>query len=82
MTAHAPPPIAPESHRQPTLARTMGLFALVVYGVGDMLGAGVYATKTPNPRPRWIGFPEIFHVLTVVGFACHSVAIFLAATAS
>lgn len=26
------------------LARTIGLFALVVYGVGDMVGAGVYAT--------------------------------------
>jgi basic amino acid/polyamine antiporter, APA family len=26
-----------------TLARTMGLWALVVYGVGDMLGSGVYA---------------------------------------
>jgi amino acid transporter len=31
-----PPPSEPE------LARTMGLAALVVYGVGDMLGAGVY----------------------------------------
>lgn len=27
----------------PTLARTMGLFALVVYGIGDMLGSGIYA---------------------------------------
>lgn len=27
---------------QPKLARTMGLLALVVYGVGDMLGAGIY----------------------------------------
>ena len=26
------------------LARTIGLFALVVYGVGDMVGAGIYAT--------------------------------------
>lgn len=29
--------------RGPTLARTMGLGALVIYGVGDMLGSGVYA---------------------------------------
>jgi amino acid transporter len=28
---------------QPTLARTMGLGALIIYGVGDMLGSGVYA---------------------------------------
>ncbi|WP_257453876.1 APC family permease [Archangium lipolyticum] len=27
---------------QPALARTMGLTTLVVYGVGDMLGAGIY----------------------------------------
>ncbi|WNG35036.1 amino acid permease [Archangium violaceum] len=30
------------SSSQPTLARTMGLGALTVYGVGDMLGAGIY----------------------------------------
>lgn len=29
-------------HNAPQLARTMGLTALVIYGVGDMLGAGVY----------------------------------------
>ena len=27
----------------PTLHRHIGLFALVVYGVGDILGAGIYA---------------------------------------
>lgn len=27
---------------QPTLVRTMGLGALTIYGVGDMLGAGIY----------------------------------------
>src|SRR5918992_509861 len=27
---------------QPALARTMGLAALTIYGVGDMLGAGIY----------------------------------------
>ncbi|WNG45513.1 amino acid permease [Archangium minus] len=30
------------SSSQPTLARTLGLGALTVYGVGDMLGAGIY----------------------------------------
>lgn len=28
----------------PTLARSMGLFSLIVYGVGDMVGSGIYAT--------------------------------------
>ncbi|HEX8441573.1 APC family permease [Archangium sp.] len=32
----------PSSSSEPTLARTMGLGALTVYGVGDMLGAGIY----------------------------------------
>src|SRR5688572_29970813 len=44
MTAQPSPPLASApTQSTPTLARTMGLFALVVYGVGDMLGAGVYA---------------------------------------
>jgi amino acid transporter len=30
------------SSSEPTLVRTMGLGALTVYGVGDMLGAGIY----------------------------------------
>lgn len=34
----------------PALARTMGLGALIVYGVGDMLGAGVYSVLG-----RWAG---------------------------
>src|SRR5688572_33278456 len=37
-----PEPPAPNGH--PPLARTMGLTALIVYGVGDMIGAGVYGT--------------------------------------
>lgn len=28
---------------EPTLARTIGLTALIIYGVGDMLGSGIYA---------------------------------------
>ncbi|HWL52037.1 MAG TPA: APC family permease [Chthoniobacteraceae bacterium] len=28
----------------PTLARRIGLFSLIVYGVGDMVGAGIYGT--------------------------------------
>ncbi len=35
----------PTSSASPvTLARNMGLFSLVVYGVGDMVGAGIYGT--------------------------------------
>jgi amino acid transporter len=45
MTETSPPPLAASAHAPPqTLARNMGLFALVVYGVGDMVGSGIYAT--------------------------------------
>jgi amino acid transporter len=33
-----------DSTTAPQLMRTMGLFSLVVYGVGDMVGAGIYGT--------------------------------------
>ena len=50
-------------------------------GLAYTLGAVVYGTKFPDPSPRWFGFHEIFHALTVVGFGCHTVAIFLAVLA-
>jgi hemolysin III len=47
-------------------------------GLAYTLGAVVYGTKRPNPSPRWFGFHEIFHVLTVIGFGCHYVAVVIA----
>lgn len=44
----------------PALARTMGVFTLVVYGVGDMLGSGIYALvgKVAGAMGNaiWLGF--------------------------
>lgn len=38
-------PTSPSSNSAaPQLVRTMGLFSLVVYGVGDMVGSGIYGT--------------------------------------
>ena len=51
-------------------------------GVAYIAGAVVYGLKRPNPSPRWFGFHEVFHVLTVVGFGCHLVAVWLAASRS
>ncbi len=51
-------------------------------GLAYTAGAVVYGTKRPNPSPRWFGFHEIFHVLTVVGFGCHYAAVLLATTAA
>lgn len=47
-------------------------------GLAYTAGAIVYSAKKPDPSPAWFGFHEIFHVLTVLGFACHVVAIYLA----
>jgi len=42
------------------------------------LGALVYATKRPDPSPRWFGFHEIFHAFTVAAFITHYIAASLA----
>ena len=41
-------------------------------------GAVVYGLKRPNPSPRWFGFHEIFHALTILAFISHFVAATLA----
>ena len=51
---------------------------VVVGGVLYSLGAIAYGTKRPNPSPRWFGFHEVFHALTVAGFAAHYAGISLA----
>jgi hemolysin III len=51
-------------------------------GIAYIAGAVVYGLKRPNPSPRWFGFHEVFHVLTVVGFTCHLLAVWLAAARS
>lgn len=46
-------------------------------GACYILGAIVYATRTPDPWPKVFGFHEIFHLGTVAGYACHMVAIYM-----
>ena len=48
-------------------------------GLAYTLGAVVYGLKRPNPSPRWFGFHEIFHVGTVIGYACNYVAVAITA---
>lgn len=55
---------------------------VAIGGLAYSLGAVVYALKRPNPSPRWFGFHEIFHVLTVVGYASHYVAVSIASLGS
>jgi len=43
------------------------------------LGGVVYALKRPNPSPRWFGFHEVFHTLTIAAFALHFIGVSMAA---
>ncbi|WP_270886221.1 PAQR family membrane homeostasis protein TrhA [Pedococcus sp. 5OH_020] len=47
---------------------------IAVGGLLYTLGALVYGIKRPNPSPRWFGFHEIFHTLTVAAFTVHYIA--------
>lgn len=52
---------------------------VLIGGVLNSLGAAVYGFKKPNPSPKWFGFHEIFHSLTVAAFLCQWVGVFVAA---
>lgn len=56
-----------------------GILALIVLG-GALYTVGgiVYGMKWPDPSPRWFGFHEVFHALTVVAFAVHYAGVSLA----
>ena len=55
---------------------------VVLGGVLYSLGAVVYGTRRPDISPRWFGFHEVFHALTVLAFGAHFVAASLALGAS
>ncbi|WP_447041760.1 PAQR family membrane homeostasis protein TrhA [Streptomyces sp. DSM 118878] len=58
-----------------------GVAVLVLVVAGGLLysaGAVVYALQRPDPSPRWFGFHEVFHALTVAAFTAHYIAILLA----
>ena len=44
-------------------------------------GAVCFALRKPNSVPGWFEFHEVFHLGTVIGYACHVVAIYLIACA-
>ena len=61
----------------PQLINGAGAAAFILIAVGGFcytLGGVVYALRRPDPSPRWFGFHEVFHALTVVGFVCQYVA--------
>ncbi|MFC5074031.1 hemolysin III family protein [Kitasatospora cinereorecta] len=66
----------------PDFMRTGGVAVLVLVVVGGLLysaGGVIYGIKRPNPSPRWFGFHEVFHSLTLAAFIVHYVGISLVA---
>jgi hemolysin III len=62
----------------PQIAERAGGWALALLlggGVVYTVGALVYASRRPDPRPLVFGYHEVFHVLVVVAAVMHFVAV-------
>jgi hemolysin III len=56
------------------------VMVLIIVGGGlYTIGALVYGFKWPNPSPRWLGFHEVFHALTIAAFVVHYIGVSLLA---
>lgn len=49
----------------------MGIFWLVLGGIFYTIGGIIYGLKKPEIKCSWFGHHEIFHVLIILGSACH-----------
>lgn len=53
-----------------------GPFALLVGGGALFtIGAAIYISRWPDPWPSVFGYHEVFHLMIIVGCACHFIAI-------
>jgi hemolysin III len=59
-------------------ANTAVIVLMVVGGGLYTLGGVVYGFQRPDPFPRWFGFHEVFHTLTIAAFVAHYVGVSLA----
>ena len=51
---------------------------LAVGGILYTIGGVVYGFRWPDPSPRWFGFHEVFHTLTIAAFVTHYVGVSIA----
>ncbi len=61
----------------PQLLHGAGAAAFTLLAIGGAcytVGGVIYGLRRPDPLPRWFGFHEIFHSLTVIGFVLQYVA--------
>ena len=64
----------------PQLLRGAGPLVLALVLAGGLLyslGAVVYTLKRPNPSPRWFGFHEVFHAMTILAYLTQYAAVSL-----
>jgi hemolysin III len=64
----------------PQLLRGAGALVLALVLAGGLLyslGAVVYARKRPDPSPRWFGFHEVFHAMTIAAYLTQYAAVSL-----
>jgi len=54
------------------------LTLMVVGGGLYTIGGVVYGLRRPDPSPRWFGFHEVFHTLTIAAFVTHYVGVSIA----
>jgi hemolysin III len=62
----------------PEILATGGPVVVTLLAIGGGLysvGGVVYALRRPDPSPRWFGFHEVFHALTLGAFVAHYIAI-------
>jgi hemolysin III len=59
-------------------ASTAVIVLMAVGGGLYTLGGVVYGFKKPDPFPRWFGFHEVFHTLTIAAFVAHYVGVSIA----
>lgn len=64
----------------PQILRGAGALVLALVLAGGILyslGAVVYARKRPDPSPRWFGFHEVFHAMTILAYLTQYAAVSL-----
>lgn len=64
----------------PQLLEGAGVAAVALIFVGGLLytaGGVVYGLRRPDPSPRWFGFHEVFHALTVAAYVVQYIAVSL-----